>query len=77
MNNAIENLRPLIADGTYVVDEKAVADAMIARARARESVARVGFQSRLKASPERSLRRRQPARSLRLERMASPKPHLD
>jgi hypothetical protein len=68
MNNAIRNLWQLIDDGMYVVDEKAVADAVVARAMVRESVAQVSFHSELKDRPARSFRRDSRARSFRLER---------
>jgi hypothetical protein len=72
MNGVLRNLRRLIDDGMYVVDEGAVAEAILRRQQVRATIARVSFRSELPAPTVRSFRRDNHVRSFRLER--SPRP---
>ncbi len=68
MNSHLRLLRELIADGMYVVDEAAVADAILARAGVRLTVANASFRTEVRPPQVRSFRRDDHARSFRLER---------
>ena len=59
-------IRDLIADSLYVVDGRMVADAVIARARVRATVAEPSFRSECRGPLVRSFRRDPLARSFRL-----------
>jgi hypothetical protein len=61
----IRHLRQLVRDAQYVVDEEVVADAIIARARARRLVAGVVFRNDRSDVPVRSFRPSAHARSFR------------
>ncbi len=68
MNSHLRSLKVLIADGMYVVDEAAVADAILARASVRATVANASFRTEVRPPQVRSFRRDDHARSFRLER---------
>ncbi len=68
MNSHLRLLKQLIDDGMYVVDEWLVADALLARASVRATVANVSFHSELRPPQLRSFRREASARSFHLER---------
>jgi hypothetical protein len=70
MTNEQRNLRQLIDDGIYVVDEQAVARAILSRALVHSTVAHATFRTAVKAPPIRSFRRDPGARSFRLQRSA-------
>ena len=57
----------------YAVDERLIADAVIARATVYQKVARVSFRREQRGLPVRSFRRDEHARSFHLER--SPRLH--
>ena len=59
-------IKDLIADSLYVVDERSVADAIIARAMVRLTVADPSFRSEFRGPSARSFRRDPLARSFRL-----------
>jgi hypothetical protein len=68
MSSRVRLLRALCEDGMYVIDERAIADAILARARVRALVPDVAF-AELGASV-RSFRHDPSARSFRLARPA-------
>ncbi len=70
MNTRVKLLRELVADGLYVVDEVAVADAVVLRATVRWAVpdGRFGGLSASDESHVRSFRPHRGARSFRLAR---------
>jgi TPP-dependent trihydroxycyclohexane-1,2-dione (THcHDO) dehydratase len=68
VTNEQRTLRKLIGDGSYTVDAKAVATAIVARAKVRATVANAGFHSDITVPPIRSFRRDSGARSFRLSR---------
>lgn len=68
MTGSQRTLHRLISDDLYVVDPRAVADAILARAQVRSTVAGVAFRSELTAPVVRSFRRAPGARSFRLQR---------
>ena len=68
MNSHLRLLKQLIADGMYVVDEALLADAIMARASVRLTVANTSFRSEVRPPQVRSFRREDQARSFRLER---------
>lgn len=59
-------LQQLIGDSIYVVDERAVAEAVLARASLRASVAEPTFRSETGPAAPRSFRREREVRSFRL-----------
>jgi hypothetical protein len=59
-------LRQLVRDSLYAVDERAIADAIVLRARARMLIAAPSFRSEVRRPPVRSFRRNRDARSFRL-----------
>ena len=67
-------IRDLIRESHYVVDEDAVAEAIMLRARARRVVPHVTFRNTTPALPVRSFRRHRAARSFRLVRPEHPSP---
>ncbi len=66
MNARVRVLRALIAEGLYVVDGHAVAEAMILRVKLRHSVPENPIRNDLRGSEVRSFRRHDGARSFRL-----------
>jgi hypothetical protein len=62
-------IRDLIADSLYVVDGRMVADAVLARAQVRVTVAEPSFRSECRGPLVRSFRRDPLARSFRLSDM--------
>ncbi|WP_249010076.1 hypothetical protein [Conexibacter sp. DBS9H8] len=68
MESHLRNLRRLIEEEMYVVDEPLVAEAIVARAAVHALVARASFASDLRPPVVRSFRRDNHARSFRLER---------
>lgn len=71
MDDDQRTLKQLILEGMYVVDEKSVARAIVARAGVRDAVARATFRSdepQRKPSAPRPFRRYPRASSLRLVR---------
>ncbi|MDQ6816644.1 MAG: hypothetical protein M3018_04445 [Actinomycetota bacterium] len=66
MQSRIATLRQLVHGSLYVVDERAVADALVARAMIKHSVPQQQFPSEERWSPVRSFRRERGARSFRL-----------
>lgn len=75
MTNEQRTLRQLIKDGMYVVDEGAIASAIVARANIKTMIANVEFHSHVKPAPIRSFRRDPAARSFRLTRNAGLQHH--
>ena len=75
MNARTSALGRLLRDSLYVVDETAVAEAMLMRARARWVVPEVTFRSEQKAPVVRSFRRDVNARSFKLARSRSTVQH--
>ncbi|HWF71909.1 MAG TPA: hypothetical protein VG186_01115 [Solirubrobacteraceae bacterium] len=59
-------LRQLIADSMYVVDDRLLADAIMARVRARATVPGISFGNERNAPAVRSFRLEHEARSFRL-----------
>jgi hypothetical protein len=70
MNSHLRALKQLIDDGMYGVDDRAVAEAILARATVHATVPNVSFRSEPTAPLVRSFRRDPHARSFRLERNA-------
>lgn len=68
MQSDVRLLRQLVRDSLYVVDEGAVADALLARARVRATVARRQLANERPEPIVRSFRRDPGARSFRLVR---------
>jgi hypothetical protein len=68
VNTHQKALRQLISDGMYVVDEQAVAAAILARASVHATVAAASFKSDVTPPLVRSFRRDPGARSFRLQR---------
>jgi hypothetical protein len=69
MNPRVKVLKQLIADGHYVVDESAVADAMVLRAMVQRALPDVTFRCVARVAREvRSFRPHRGARSFRLSR---------
>ncbi len=68
MNTHLRSLKQLVADGMYVVDGPAVADAIMARASVRATVANASFRTEVRPPQVRSFRRDDHVRSFRLER---------
>jgi hypothetical protein len=66
MRSRLRLLRQLIEDSIYVVDERAVAEAVLARASVRARVAEPAFRSQPGYPAVRSFRRQRGARSFRL-----------
>jgi hypothetical protein len=67
-------LRQLIAGSLYQVDERAVAQAIVARVMLRRTMPEVSFRSGERGPPVRSFRRERDARSFRL--MGAPRPRV-
>lgn len=68
VTNEQRTLKQLILEGMYPVDEHSVARAIVARAGARDAVARAGFHSDVKGSSIALFRPYPPARAFRLGR---------
>lgn len=69
MNHRVKVLEQLVADGHYVVDEIAVAEAIVLRAKARQMLPDVTFRGSPGSAPQvRSFRPHRGARSFRLTR---------
>jgi hypothetical protein len=66
MRSRARVIKELLHDSLYVVDEQAAADAIIARAMVRLTVAEPAFRSEHQGPPARSFRRDSGARSFRL-----------
>jgi hypothetical protein len=66
VDSRIRLLRQLVAESLYVVDEQAVADAIVARARVRQAVAAPALRGVVRPARVRSFRRTRSARSFRL-----------
>jgi hypothetical protein len=66
MRSRLRLLQQLIEDSIYVVDERAVADAVLARASVRARVAGPAFRSQPGYTAPRSFRRQRGVRSFRL-----------
>jgi hypothetical protein len=75
MTNAQRALKQLIGDELYVVDEQAVARAIVARCTVHATVAHARFRSEVQAPQVRSFRRDPGARSFRLQRSAALRHH--
>jgi len=71
----IRVLKQLVDDSLYVVDERAVAAAILARAAVRESVAAPEFRAEQGSRPVRSFRRARGAPSFRLTHGAMAEHH--
>jgi hypothetical protein len=70
-------LKQLIAQCLYHVDERAVADAIVARAMVRQTVPEVSFRSEHRGTHVRSFRRDRDARSFRLAGAPRMRTHHD
>lgn len=69
MNPRVQVLKQLVSDGHYVIDEGAVAEAVVLRASARRMLPDVTFRSAPRGAPKvRSFRPHRGARSFRLTR---------
>jgi hypothetical protein len=68
MTSRLILLKQLIEDGMYIVDERAVADAIIARGVVRLTIPESPFENTLRGSQARSFRHDRSARSFRLVR---------
>ncbi len=66
MQSRITTLRELVYGSLYVVDERAVAGALVARAMIKYTVPQQQFRSEQRWAPVRSFRRERTARSFRL-----------
>jgi len=66
MQSQVTTLRELVHGSLYVVDERAVALALVARALTKDTVAQQEFRSEQRWAPIRSFRRQRGARSFRL-----------
>lgn len=66
MQSRITTLRELVHRSLYVVDEYAVAGALVARATIKYTVPQQRFRSEQRLAPVRSFRRERTARSFRL-----------
>jgi len=72
INSRIEVLQELVRESHYVVDPRAVANAIILRSMARSVVPGVTFRSTAKSVRVRSFRPYRGARSFRLSRVRRP-----
>jgi hypothetical protein len=69
MNSRVRLLKELVGDGLYVVDDAAVADAVLLRAQTRHMLPDVAFRGTPRPEPEvRSFRPHRGAKSFRLTR---------
>ena len=69
MNPRVQVLKQLVSDGHYVIDERAVAEAVVLRASARRMLPDVTFRSAPEGAPQvRSFRPHRGAWSFRLTR---------
>ena len=69
MNSRIKNLKQLVADGLYVINEPVIADAMVLRAMVQHALPDVTFRCAPRLAPHvRSFRPHRGARSFRLSR---------
>ena len=66
MESRVRTIQQVIRESMYVVDERAVADAIMLRAMARVMIAEPSFRSELRGPVGRSFRRDRDARSFRL-----------
>jgi hypothetical protein len=69
VNVRTKALRDLIEESLYVIDEVAVAEAIVVRAAARRVVPQLAFRSSARDVPVRSFRHDPRARSFRLSRV--------
>ena len=69
MNPRVKVLKQLVADEHYVIDESAIADAMLLRAQSQRTLPDVTFRCAPRAAPQvRSFRPHHGAKSFRLTR---------
>ena len=69
MNPRVRLLKELVGDGLYVIDDAAVADAVLLRSQTRHMLPEVTFRGTLRPEPEvRSFRPHRGVRSFRLIR---------
>lgn len=69
MNSRVKLLKELVSDGMYVVDDAAVADAVLLRAQTRHMLPDVAFRGTPRPEPEvRSFRPHRGVKSFRLTR---------
>lgn len=69
MNQRVRLLKELVGDGLYVIDDAAVADAVLLRSRTRHMLPDVTFRGTPRPEPEvRSFRPHRGAKSFRLTR---------
>jgi hypothetical protein len=66
MDSRVRVLKELVSSSLYVVDEFAVAEAVILRAKTKQMIAEQSFRSECRLMPPRSFRRDRDARSFRL-----------
>jgi len=66
MNARVKVLQQLIRESLYVIDERLIADAIILRMHARETLPELGLRSDASGPQIRSFRRHDDARSFRL-----------
>ncbi len=77
MTPRVKVLKQLVADERYVIDESAIAEAMLLRARLRRTLPDVTFRCAPRAAPQvRSFRPHRGARSFRLTRVERRPLHL-
>lgn len=68
MNARVALIKQLVDSGTYPIDDVAIAEAIVVRARARNLVPGLAFRIASAKPPVRSFRRHSGARSFRLHR---------
>lgn len=77
MNPRVKVLKQLVADGHYVIDEAAIAEAIIVRSIALRLLPDASFRCAPRAAPQvRSFRPHRGARSFRLSRALRRPPHV-
>jgi hypothetical protein len=75
MNPRVRLLKEMVSDGLYVVDDGAVAEAILLRAMTRHMLPDVAFRGAPRRAPEvRSFRPHRGARSFRLTRASERRP---
>ena len=76
MNSRVRLLKELVGDGLYVIDDAAVADAVLLRAQTRHMLPDVAFRGTPRPEPEvRSFRPHRGAKSFRLTRAERRRAH--
>jgi hypothetical protein len=68
MNDRTALLKQLVEDGSYPLDEAAIADAILVRCMARRVLPQIAFRAAAPKPPVRSFRHHSGARSFRLAR---------